>query len=294
MPVPVKIEDHYEEMVEIFPTQFQDKPNIDALLQVWNEQIQEIEDCFWSIFDNTKFLEAGGVNLDRYGYLLGLSRPAGMSDDEFFSIVAGEVIARASDATVDSIRTITEAVTGLRRTNIIEINNTIRWRNTGYPQLTGDVMIYGYFSLKDRLLSGFEGNLLKRACPVTTGVAIYGQHIQFDEDVNNLYIPCEVILSPDPMGVESPVGNPLDELVTDAVGTDNIAVSANNFEAFGDNWELAILPEESSGGGVLVVNAGEGFENFNINSSEGQEIFNVQTEGIENNHGIMLEISTST
>ena len=295
MPKPQKIENHYEEMVDLLPTQFQDKENIDKLLQVWSEQIQSIEDSLWELESETKFFEAQGVNLDRYGHLLGLVRPAGMSDNEFFSIVAGEIIARSSDASMDSIRKIIEAVTGLRRTNIIDINNTVVWRNNGYPKLTGDVMVYGYYSLSDKRLSGYEGELLKKACPITTEVAIYGQHIQFDEDNNNLFIPCEIIQSGDPIGVESPLGNdPLDELVTDSVGTDNLAVSGNNFESYGLNWELAILPEDRSDGGTLAINAGNGFENLQIETEEeGSELFNVNTDGVENTHGVLLEISTS-
>ena len=293
MPIPSVINDHLDQMIEEFPSQFQDKPNITALLEVWNEQIQYLEDSLWETFAGTQFFDAKGVNLDRYGLLLGLVRPAGMSDDEFASLVAGEVVARASDATGDSIRKITEAVTGLRNTNIIEINNTLRWRADGYPALTGSVFIYGYYSRKDRKLSGFEGNLLKRACPITTDVAVFGQHIQFDENNNNLWIPCEVILTPDPIGVETPLGNPLDELVTDAVGTDNLAVSATNFEAYGANWELSILPEEAGGGGTFVVNSGEEFENFLIDTDEESEILTVQTSGIDDSHGVLLEISTS-
>lgn len=294
MAVPSRINNHYQEMVDNLPTQFLDKQNIDGLVATWAEEVQILEDNYWSIYDNTKFLEADGVNLDRYGLLVGIQRPAGMSDDDFFVLVSSEIIARSSDATVDSIRRKIEAVMGLYDTNVIEINNTIVWRNTGYPKLTGDVMVYGYFNLRDRPLSGFEGDLLKRACPVTTEKAIFGQHIRFSDTENNLFIPCEIILSPDKVGVESPTGNPLDELVTDAVGTDNIAVASDNFSAFGDNYELAILPEDSSGGGVFGVNAGEGYEDLNVETeTEGVEVFAVQTEGIETNHGVMLEISTS-
>lgn len=294
MPEPIKIEEHTLDLIESMPTQFRDKTNIETLLNVWGNYVQEIEDHYFSIFEETRFFEASGVNLDRYGFLLGLKRPAGMVDSEFRSIIAGEIVARASDSTMDSIRTTIEAVTGMERTNIIDINNTVEWRNSGYPKLTGDVMVYGYYTRGNRRLSGYEGELLKKACPVTTEVSVYGEHIQLDPENNNLWIPCEVKLLPDPVGVESPLGNsPLDELVTDAAGTDNLAVSGTRFDSYGVNWELGILPEDSSGGGSLVVETDEGFDTLNIQTSNGTEVFEVQTEGIENNHGVLLEISYS-
>lgn len=295
MPDITRITDHYLEMVDRLPVQFQDKTNIDLMIQTYAKQIQEIEDLFWEILDETKFHEARGVNLDHYGLLLGKPRPAGMDDNDYFVEVAGEIIARASDGTVNSIRKVTEAVNRIYSSDIIEINNTINWRNNSVPYLTGDVMVYGYYNISARTLSGNEGDLLLKACPITTRTAIYGEHIQLSDSINNLFIPCEIEVTPDDLQVYTDFDTTVADLVTDVAGTDNIAVSGTTFASYGKNWELAILPEDDQSGDILSVNDGNQFQDFLVDTDdEGQTNFFVQTAGVNTDHGVMLEISTST
>lgn len=291
-----KIVDHYERVAERLPTQFRDKPNIDAFVQAWTKQVQDLEDHLYSIPVNTRLHTAVGVNLDRYGALLGLRRPAGADDDEWFSIIAGKIVARASDATVNSIRKTTEAVTQMYNTNIIEYDNKFEWLGNGYNKLTGDVFVYGYYNKKDRTLSGYEGDLLKAACPITTDVAIFGQHIQYSDSERSLYIPCELNFVNDTMAVIDE-GDPTQHSAsTDAAGTDLLAVAGTNVESYGDNWENGVLPELGGGETILSVNALDpGFEDFLIQEEdESPQRFNIQVDGVNTNHGIFLEISTSS
>lgn len=292
----IAVTDHYERVAERLPTQFRDKPNIDALVEVWTDQIQELEDHFNEIPVNTRLHKAGGVNLDRYGELLGIKRPPDFNDDEWFGVIAGKLAARASDATVNSIRKTTEALTEMFNTNIIEIHNKLEWISNGTVRLTGDIFVYGYYNRRDRTLSGQEGNLLKAACPVTTNVAIFGQHIQYSDSERSLYIPCEIAFTNDELGVKDPSDPTVHTLVDDAGGTNSFALSANNFDKFGPNWENGVLPEEGGGNELLSVNALDpGFEDFLVSEEDdlGQR-FRVNTDGIGTDHGIFLEISTST
>lgn len=292
----IEITDHYERVAERLPTQFRDKPNIDAIVESWSTQIQALEDHLNEIPTETKLHQARGVNLDRYGDLLGIAKPAGFNDDEWFGVIAGKIAARSSDATMNSIRKTTEALTEMFNTNIIDIDNKFEWLSSGINRQTGDVLVYGYYNKRDRILSGQEGDLLKAACPVTTGVAVFGQHIQYSDSEKSLYIPCEVTLLNDTMAVKD-FGDPtLHTAVDDDAGTNTFALSTDNFEKFGPNWENGVLPEEDGGNEILAVNALDpGFEDFLVSEEEGLiERFRVNTDGVGTDHGIFLEISTST
>lgn len=288
------ITDHYERVAERLPTQFRDKPNIDAIVTAWSRQIQDLEDHLSSIPTGTQLHLAQGVNLDRFGEYLGIVRPAGFNDDQWFGVLAGKLASRASDGTVNSIRQTTEALTQMFDTNIIEVNNKVEWVANGINRQTGDILVYGYYNKRDRVLSGEEGNLLKAACPVTTDVAIFGQHIQYSDSEKSLYIPCEIITVNDEMAVKDFGDVTEHTAVTDAGGTDTLALSADNFTKYGPRWEHGVLPEADGGATLLAVNALDpGFEDFQINDGEIQR-FNINVDGIGTDHGIFLEISTST
>lgn len=306
MPVPAKINNHFDQIEEAFPVQFKDKPNIYALLQNCTEKIQNIEDLFWSIFENTQFYKAKGVNLDRYGFMLNKKRPAGMSDEEYFILLAGEIIIRSSDGTVDGIRKRIEAVLNLFKSNIVLVNNTLNWRTLGtYPDLTGSIYFYGYTRDLTRRLTGLEGNILKAACPVTTSVAIFGQHVSYRSlriSNSSLFIPCEIITQPDQLVVQDP-GPTLDELSTDAIGTDVFALRGSEFKMFGKNWENARLAEQGSFAEEALIDLVDAEDYLEVDgisanpASFGQEFTDVlllESEGWSADRGILLEISVST
>ena len=85
-------------------------------------------------------------------------------------------------------------------------------------------------------------------------------------------------------------------MVDDGAGTNTLTLSASNFEKFGANWEHAVLPEDDGGSTLLAVNSdADGFEDFLV-SEDGdlQQRFNINVDGVGTDHGIFLEISTST
>ena len=292
----IAITDHYLRTAERLPSEFRDRPNIDAVVETWTGQVQDLEDCLNTIPVGTRLHLAKGVQLDRYGAALGETRPPDFNDDEWFGVIAGKLAARASDATVNSIRRTTEALTEMFKTNIIEFNNKVEWDSSGINRQTGDILVYGFYNRRDRILSGQEGDLLLAACPVTTDVAIFGQHIQYSDSEKSLYIPCEVTFSPDTMAAKDPNDPTIHTIVSDIAGTDTFALAADNFESFGPNWEHGVLPEDDSGSTLLSVNALDpGFEDFLVNyDPEGVQRFNINVDGIATDHGIFLEISTST
>jgi len=73
---------HIDEMQEHLTSMFQDKDNISAFLEVYGQQIQDLEDAFWSILFKVYIDAAGGVNLDTCGDIVGEKRD-GRSDDAY-------------------------------------------------------------------------------------------------------------------------------------------------------------------------------------------------------------------
>ena len=290
---PVYIPSHYDNAVERTPAQFRDKRLIDAMQKTWFDMIQGTEDNFRDLQQLTQFKRATGASLNNYAFVVGLKRSAGESDFELRERVIGEFLARASDATPDSIRRTIEALTGLTNMGITEHANPAEWYSNNVNLLTGGVMVWGY-GVDDGSglgLLGAEGDLLKRACPVTTGSAVFGVHVNKTEDVNSLFVPCEVILAKATVGLEAG-GAALDELTTQGK-VDVIALSLNNVATYGDNWELGILPElDRIVLDPLTVESPED-ENFVVDyqTTQDQSLL-VGTAGLETNHGIMLEIAT--
>lgn len=300
MPVPAKIQNHLDQIDEALPVQFKDKPNIYALIQNCAGKIQEIEDLYWSIFEQTQFYKAKGVNLDRYGFMLNKKRPAGMSDEEYFIVLAGEIIARSSDATVDGIRKRVEAVLKLFKSNIILVNNTLNWRTLStYPDLTGSVFFYGYTTNSTRRLTGREGDILKAACPVTTSVAIFGQHLTYRSlriTTSSLWIPCEIETYPSQIIVNDPPDPPFDRLVADSsdVNSDTFVVRGSEFKAYGKNWEHGRLAEFGSFAEEAIIDTEVAEDYFEIESDDFTDVLLIESEGWSADRGVLLEVSVST
>ena len=305
MPVPAKIPHHLDQIDEALPVQFKDKPNIYSLIQNCTVKIQEIEDLYWSIFEQTQFYKAKGVNLDRYGLMLNKKRPAGMSDEEYFIVLAGEIIVRSSDSTVDGIRKRIEAVLKMFKSNVILVNNTLNWRTLGtYPDLTGSVFFYGYTADPSRHLTGLEGNILKAACPVGISTAIFGMHRtprSLRSTTSSLWIPCEIETTPNQVVVRDP-GPTLDRLVADSsdINTDTFVVRGSNFKAYGRNWESGRLSEDGSFTTSVIIDTPTEETEFEVDfrldstATTTTDTLFFDGAGLRLDRGVLLEISVST
>lgn len=292
MAEPIKIVSHYEAAQERLPTQFRDKPSIDNLLKANFDVVQGLEDIFFDIRDLTKFRVASGVNLNRYGFVLGLRRFLSETDDEYRLRIAGEILARASDGSPDKIRTIIMAIFGQVEVNCFDHSNPALWETLSpVPFYSGGFMTFGYvhpFTTGFESLLGGEGDILKRACPASTGSTVYGLHTLTFPDENNLFIPCEVLAELDTLAVRDEF-DVVDELVEEL--DNNIALSSNNISRFGENFELGILPEDGYVTEKLRVDPS--LEPLSTEDENGaQENLTIQFEGIGTEHGVMLEIST--
>lgn len=286
------INDHYEIATDRLPTQFVDKPNIDALVKTWTEMLQEVESDLWDIDHKTRFLEVEGGNIERYGSLYGIKREFHESDFSYWSKIIGEILARSSDGTVDNIRIIGEAITGTWGTNILEHTNPVNWQINNVPFLTGAVFLYGFYSDGGVPLrfTGQEASLLRKGCPITTGSVVYGVHTVTFEDENNLFIPCEIEEEDDALHVRKTPNNSSEPLVT-SLGVPYVT-TLDNVSRYGKDWELAILPEIGLSRQSFRVDPDQERLMLQKKGSTGVEEFVVEFDGIDNTHGVFLEIST--
>lgn len=280
-----KISDHYQKAIERLPEQFRDKPNIDAILQTWFSAIQDIEDDLIDMREGIRLYEARGVNLDRYATTLGLTRDFEESDGSLFGRIATKILSRSSEGSTESLRRAVETVTGLDRTNIIEFNNIIEWENDSEPFLTGGVLVYGYYYSSSDIIHDVKSNVIEGACPATVDNVIFGKHLN-DTGINNLWIPCEVVLEGDDL-VFRDAADVIDNAV-DGLGN-QIVISAGNFKSFGEGWEQGILPEDDIRLDNLVVEPSG--ENLGIETELGGELLNMASSGLGNN-GVLLEVYT--
>jgi len=288
MPVPIKITDHSQVGLDLLLGQFQEKPIIEGVLTTWMDKIQEVENDLYDLMTQTLFLNAEGENLQRYGTLLGIPRPDGISDGVYRELLIAEILRRSSDGTPDRIRQIIEATTGMSGMRVFEHYNA----NEAIPVL-GSIMIYGYAdpSIVTFKIDADEGKFLKRAAPTTTGSVILGQHLYGE---SSLFIPSELVASPERLyinqtGDSDP--NSTDFLVTDT--DDFIAIQQSIFDQYGEGFENGVLPEFGVGTAQFnVENIPLGEDEFGINTLSSEESFQVDTIGtIDSSKGITLEIS---
>lgn len=77
-----RITDHVARALAKLPQQFKGKANFAALLTVFCDAIQELEDGIWAVYDGTSLAGAIGDQLDVIGIRLGEARN-GLTDDEY-------------------------------------------------------------------------------------------------------------------------------------------------------------------------------------------------------------------
>ena len=281
-----KISDHYQKSIERLPEQFRDKDTIDAMFQTWFSTVQDLENDYTDMKEGTRLSEARGANLDQYASLLGLIRDFDETDGSLFGRVATVLLARASDGSTEGLRKSVEAITGLNNTNIIEFNNIIEWENDSEPYLTGGVLVFGYYNDSRDIIDDVETNVISGACPITVDHTIFGKHLN-ETNGNNLWIPCEVILTGDDLVVRD-AANVIDNLV-DELGN-QIVVAADNFDSYGEGWEQGILPEDDIKLDELIVEP-SGEPLAVETQGGGEELINMATSGLGYN-GVMLEVYT--
>lgn len=91
-----KINDHGDRAVDRLPQQFKRKPNFGATVRAVADQIQDIEDAAFALFNGRSVFDATAANLDRIGAIVGQARPisgpAATDDDVYRGMILARVI----------------------------------------------------------------------------------------------------------------------------------------------------------------------------------------------------------
>ena len=129
--------DHYDAGVEKTLQQFKFAPNYLGFLKTYLDAVTELEDVSVEIMTERTILTANGQVLDWFGFLFGLERPAGMTDDRYREVIFALSFANASTGTPSSIQQVVRNMSGATNSRIFE--NTHRdLKNKDIPSTPSD------------------------------------------------------------------------------------------------------------------------------------------------------------
>lgn len=98
----IKIADVVAAALEELPSQFNDSPNLLALMSLLVRPLQAMEDDACAVLEEMLVSNAEGVNLDIYGELAGVARD-GRSDDDYRVLILTKIGADNSSGTPNAI-----------------------------------------------------------------------------------------------------------------------------------------------------------------------------------------------
>lgn len=101
--------DHVVRGLSRLPEQFKDSENFKHLIQIFLEEIQELEDNISEFLRQLNIDTATGFQLDGLGEDAGVRRPEGMSDLNFRKIVKLKRLANTSDGTHSDVAEVIKA-----------------------------------------------------------------------------------------------------------------------------------------------------------------------------------------
>lgn len=102
-----KIEDYSQRMKELLLYQFQNSPNIHALLEIYGEQLNDVEDTLWELLESLDVNLAYGYALDLIGKEVGQLRN-GADDDYYRKLILLKIFINNSSATPNDVIEITK------------------------------------------------------------------------------------------------------------------------------------------------------------------------------------------
>lgn len=82
--------------------QFKGQPNIEAFIEAWAQQSQEVELAAFEVLTETTLDAAVGVQLDGLGDIVGVER-AGLSDTDYRLRIRAQILLNNSSGTIDDI-----------------------------------------------------------------------------------------------------------------------------------------------------------------------------------------------
>ena len=106
-----EIEDHEELARDNLIAQFQQKPDLESLLNSYVGQIQALEGVFFDLIDERTLDTAAGAQLDGLGQVVGEDRQS-RTDDDYRLAIRSRIIVNNSNGTVEDINQLGRSLLG--------------------------------------------------------------------------------------------------------------------------------------------------------------------------------------
>jgi hypothetical protein len=118
----IKITDHTSEALARLLQQYKNKPNIRKLLEVYLDQIQEIETMFCQLLEETNVFDAIGAQLDGIGEIVVQPRN-GLSDDQYRIRIFVKIGKNVSEGEVNRVGSVFKILTQSAYVHLIVLND---------------------------------------------------------------------------------------------------------------------------------------------------------------------------
>ena len=115
----IKIIDHVLRSQDRLTEQYKDLTNFKNFIEIFADQIQDLEDVTYDFIDNFALPTAIGDQLDIIGAIVGIKRPQGATDDTYRALIYAKIAENSSTGTRPDIVQILES---LQCANIVIIN----------------------------------------------------------------------------------------------------------------------------------------------------------------------------
>jgi len=107
-PYPTYIFDHVDRRVARLVSRLR-KPNLEAIVRMFGEEAQEVEDSLHSLIVERFLANSVGIQLDVWGLIVG-ERREGLHDVEYRAMIGARILSNISEGTINQMTAILEIV----------------------------------------------------------------------------------------------------------------------------------------------------------------------------------------
>jgi hypothetical protein len=129
------ITNHIQLALDRSLTQYKGKPKHEAFIEAFSQQVQDLEDAVFFMVDARVIDNAVGVQLDKMGEIVGLTRQG--ADDDFYRVLLYVKIGQnTSQGNPEKVTNIYKLLTGATLAHYINLNNgsVMLGANVGIPE----------------------------------------------------------------------------------------------------------------------------------------------------------------
>lgn len=108
----VKITDHQAQAIARLITEYKGKPRITGMVSAHAAQTQDLENVFYDMLTSRALENSVGVQLDRIGVIVGITRVPGQDDGAYYLAIIDKIGQNTGSATIENIIEFVRFATG--------------------------------------------------------------------------------------------------------------------------------------------------------------------------------------